>query len=172
ANTAPVAFGALGTPIQGLATATGLDPHILGQMVGRQLPFFSVLVPFWLVAAFAGWRGMLQVWPAILVCGVSFAVPQYLISNFVNPWIVDIGASIVSMLCLTLFLKVWRPKATWASPKLRTHDDSVSTAPPPPRPATAPTAWGIVLAWLPWAIMCVVLTVVGMDVYKTAANNL
>src|SRR5690349_23100819 len=80
ANTAPVAFGALGAPIQGLATATGIDPHILGQKVGRQLPFFSVLVPFWLVAAFAGWRGMLQVWPAILVCGVSFAVPQYLIS--------------------------------------------------------------------------------------------
>ncbi len=78
ANTAPVAFGALGAPIQGLATATEIDPHVLGQMVGRQLPFFSVLVPFWLVAAFSGWRGMMQVWPAILVTGVSFAVPQYL----------------------------------------------------------------------------------------------
>jgi len=89
ANTAPVAFGALGTPIAGLAGVTGIDPFILGAMVGRQLPFFSLIVPFWLIWVFAGWRGMLQIWPAILVTGVSFAVPQFLISNYVNPWIVD-----------------------------------------------------------------------------------
>jgi lactate permease len=171
ANTAPVAFGALGAPIQGLATATGIDPHILGQMVGRQLPFFSVLVPFWLVAAFAGWRGMLQVWPAILVCGVSFAIPQYLISNFINPWIVDIGASVVAMTCLTLFLRVWRPADIWTSPKLRTHDDSVSTTPPPP-PSTAKSAGGVALAWLPWGILCLVLTLWGSDAWKTFANGL
>ena len=97
ANTAPVAFGALGTPIQGLASVTGLDPYILGAMVGRQLPFFSLIVPFWVVWAFAGWKGMKDVWPAILVTGVSFAVPQFVISNYVNPWIVDIGASLISM---------------------------------------------------------------------------
>src|SRR6202047_5199753 len=91
ANTAPVAYGALGTPIAGLASVTGLDPYLLGAMVGRQLPFFSLIVPFWLIWAFAGWRGMMEIWPAILVTGVSFAVPQFLISNFVNPWIVDIG---------------------------------------------------------------------------------
>jgi lactate permease len=96
ANTAPVAYGALGTPIAGLASVTGLDPFALGAMVGRQLPFFSLIVPFWLIWAFAGWRGMIQIWPAILVTGVSFAVPQFLISNFINPWIVDIGASRVS----------------------------------------------------------------------------
>jgi lactate permease len=84
ANTAPVAYGALGTPIAGLASVTELDPFLLGAMVGRQLPFFSLIVPFWLIWAFAGWRGMLQVWPAILVTGVSFAVPQFLISNFIN----------------------------------------------------------------------------------------
>src|SRR5438093_7470506 len=93
ANTAPVAYGALGTPIAGLASVTGLDPYVLGAMVGRQLPFFSLIVPAWLICAFAGWRGMKEIWPAILVTGVSFAVPQYLIPNFVNPWIVDIGAS-------------------------------------------------------------------------------
>ena len=82
ANTAPVAYGALGTPIAGLASVTGLDPYLLGAMVGRQLPFFSLIVPFWLIWAFAGLRGMLQIWPAILVCGVSFAVPQFLISNY------------------------------------------------------------------------------------------
>src|SRR5262249_40889872 len=79
AHTAPVAHGALGTPIQGLASVTGLDPYILGAMVGRQLPVFSLIVPFWVVWAFAGWRGMKEVWPAILVTGVSFAVPQFVI---------------------------------------------------------------------------------------------
>jgi lactate permease len=172
ANTAPVAFGALGAPIQGLATATGIDPHLLGQMVGRQLPLFSVIVPFWLVAAFAGWRGMLQVWPAILVCGVSFAVPQFLISNFINPWIVDIGASVIAMTCLTLFLRVWRPKEVWSSPKLRTHDDSVSTMPPPALDTGAKSGGVIALAWLPWAILCIVLILWGSDAYKTYVNAL
>src|SRR3974390_2277141 len=105
ANTAPVAYGALGTPIQGLASVTNYDPYKLGAMVGCILPVFSLIVPFWLIWVFAGRRGMMQVWPAVLVCGVSFAVPQYLISNFVNPWIVDIGASLISMACLILFLQ-------------------------------------------------------------------
>src|SRR5260370_1449747 len=126
ANTAPVAYGALGTPIAGLASVTGLDPYLLGAMVGRQLPFFSLIVPFWLIWAFAGWRGMLQIWPAILVCGISFAVPQFLISNFINPWIVDIGASLVSMACLIGFLKVWQPKELWTSPALRHRDHSAA----------------------------------------------
>ena len=78
-------------------------------MVGRQLPFFSLIVPFWLIWAFAGFRGMIKIWPAILVCGVSFAGPQFLISNFVNPWIVDIGASLISMACLIGFLRIWEP---------------------------------------------------------------
>src|SRR5512138_3622547 len=131
ANTAPVAYGALGTPIQGLASVTGLDPYILGAMVGRQLPVFSLIVPFWVVWAFAGWRGMKEVWPAILVTGVSFAVPQYVISNHINPWIVDIGASLISMACLILFLKVWQPTTIWTSPALRTHDVSAAAVQPP-----------------------------------------
>ena len=80
ANTAPVAYGALGTPIAGLASVTGLDPYLLGAMVGRQLPFFSLAVPFWLIWTFAGRRGMLEIWPAVLVCGVSFRHPA--ISDF------------------------------------------------------------------------------------------
>src|ERR1041384_2664371 len=107
ASAAPVAPGAPRTPIAGLASVAGLDPFLLGAMVGRQLPFFSLIVPFWLIWAFAGFRGMKEVWPAILVTGVSFAVPQFLISNYVNPWIVDIGASLVSMACLIGFLQVW-----------------------------------------------------------------
>src|SRR3977135_579447 len=127
ANTAPVAYGALGTPIQGLATVTGLDPYILGAMVGRQLPVFFLIVPFWVVWGFAGWKGMKDIWPAILVTGLSFAVPQFVISNYINPWIVDIGASLISMGCLILFLKVWQPKQLWLSPALRGRDESAAT---------------------------------------------
>ena len=127
ANTAPVAYGALGTPIAGLASVTGIDPFLLGAMVGRQLPFFSLIVPFWLIWAFAGWKGMKDIWPAILMTGVSFAIPQFLISNFINPWIVDIGASLISMGCLILFLKLWKPKVIWTSPALRSHDNSAAT---------------------------------------------
>src|SRR5260370_22181255 len=116
ANPARVAYGALGAPIQGLASVTGLDPFLLGAMVGRQLPFFSLIVPFWLIWTFAGFKGMKEIWPAILVTGVSFAVPQFLISNFINPWIVDIGASLVSMACLIAFLKICQPYTPCPSP--------------------------------------------------------
>jgi lactate permease len=85
ANTAPVAFGSLGIPITTLEQVTGLDALKISAMVGRQLPFFSILVPFWVVAAFAGWRGMWGVWPAALVAGLAFAVPQFLVSNFHGP---------------------------------------------------------------------------------------
>ena len=170
ANTAPVAYGALGTPIQGLASVTGLDPYLLGAMVGRQLPIFSLIVPFWLIWAFAGFRGMMQIWPAILVCGVSFAIPQFLISNFVNPWIVDIGASLCSMAALVLFLKVWQPAEIWTSPALRTKDDSHLTAPPPVAPVAKGTASEIAWSWTPWVILSVVVAIWGTDAFKKAAN--
>ena len=173
ANTAPVAYGALGTPIQGLASVTGLDPYILGAMVGRQLPFFSLLVPFWLIWAFAGWRGMIAIWPAILVTGVSFAVPQFVISNYINPWIVDIGASLISMGCLILFLKVWQPRELWLSPALRGKDESAATmAAPRPMdktPLTDGQLWG---ALLPWIIVCVVMLIWGNGAFKTWANSI
>src|SRR5947199_979549 len=170
ANTAPVAYGALGTPIAGLSSVTGIDPFLLGAMVGRQLPFFSLIVPFWLIWAFAGWKGMKDVWPAIVVTGVSFAIPQFLISNFINPWIVDIGASLISMACLILFLKVWRPKELWLSPALRTKDDSAGTAPPPkptgPKPSTQQVWWAL----LPWIIVCIVLLLLGTNWFKGHVN--
>ena len=171
ANTAPVAYGALGTPIAGLASVTGLDPYVLGAMVGRQLPFFSLIVPFWLISAFAGFRGMIQVWPAILVCGVSFAIPQYLISNYVNPWIVDIGASLICMACLIGFTKVWRPSELWLSPALRTRDDSAATMPARPAMADAPpTSAEIWASVTPWIIVCVVLLIWGTGWFKAAVN--
>jgi lactate permease len=171
ANTAPVAYGALGTPIAGLASVTGLDPYLLGAMVGRQLPFFSLIVPAWLIWAFAGWRGMVQVWPAILVTGVSFAVPQFLISNFINPWIVDIGAALISMACLILFLKVWQPAEIWTSPALRGRDTSAATMPAvPARAATEPTRPEIWWSLVPWIIVCAVLLVWGTGWFKALVN--
>jgi lactate permease len=173
ANTAPVAYGALGTPIQGLASVTGFDPYILGAMVGRQLPFFSLLVPFWVIWAFAGWRGMMQVWPAILVTAVSFAIPQFVISNFINPWIVDIGASLISMGALILFLKVWQPKELWLSPVLRGKDDSALTmAPTKPLDTTPLTQSQLWSAMLPWIIVCIVMLIWGNGAFKTWANSI
>src|ERR1700755_2765096 len=173
ANTAPVAYGALGTPIQGLASVTGLDPFLLGAMVGRQLPLFSLIVPFWVVWAFAGWRGMMEIWPAILVTGVSFAVPQFVISNFINPWIVDIGASLISMGCLILFLKVWQPRELWLSPLLRGKDESASTmkavTPLDKTPLTQAELWG---ALLPWIIVCIVMLIWGNGAFKNWANSI
>jgi lactate permease len=172
ANTAPVAYGALGTPIAGLSSVTGLDPFVLGAMVGRQLPFFSLIVPFWLIWVFAGFRGMLEVWPAVLVTGVTFAVPQFLISNFINPWIVDIGASLISMACLILFLKVWQPSRVWTSPALRTRDDSAATM---TKPAAAkagppPSRAEVWLSLLPWIIVCAILLLWGTNWFKAAVN--
>jgi lactate permease len=171
ANTAPVAYGALGTPIQGLASVTGLDPYVLGAMVGRQLPIFSLIVPFWVVWAFAGWKGMKEVWPAIFVTGLSFAIPQFLISNYINPWIVDIGASLISMGCLVLFLRVWQPKVLWLSPKLRGNDESASTMPPAklidPTPLTSAELF---TALLPWIILCIILLIWGTGWFKAAVN--
>jgi lactate permease len=173
ANTAPVAFGALGAPIQGLATVTGIDPFLLGAMIGRQLPIFSLMVPFWVVWAFAGWKGMKDVWPAILVTGVSFAVPQFVISNYINPWIVDIGASLISMGCLILFLRVWQPKVLWLSPVLRGNDESVATMKPvtplDKTPLTQAQLWS---SLLPWFIVCIVMLIWGNDAFKAWANSI
>jgi lactate permease len=171
ANTAPVAFGALGTPIQGLAQVTGLDPYTLGAMVGRQLPLFSLLVPFWVVWAFAGWKGMKDVWPAILVTGISFAIPQFVVSNYVNPWIVDIAASLISMGVLILFLKIWQPKQLWLSPALRGNDESTSTMTPAKPLDKSPLSQGeLFSALLPWIIVCIVMLIWGNGSFKSWAN--
>jgi lactate permease len=170
ANTAPVAYGALGTPIAGLASVTDIDPFLLGAMVGRQLPFFSLIVPFWLIWAFAGWKGMKEIWPAILVCSVSFAIPQFLISNFINPWIVDIGASLVSMACLIGFLKVWSPQKVWTSPALRSHDESAKTIKAPAKPSSKTSQAQVWAAFLPWIIVCAILLIWGTNWFKGIVN--
>ena len=171
ANTAPVAFGALGTPVITLAQVHGYDLMEVTAMIGRQLPFFSLLVPFWLIWAFAGRKGMMEIWPAILVTGLSFAIPQYLVSNFMGPELVDIIAAIVSMLCLVGFLRVWQPKKIWTSPALRGKDVSAHEA-KPPQPIVRHSKEALIAAWTPWAILSVFVFVWGLPPFKKWLNGL
>lgn len=169
ANTAPVAFGALGAPVIALAAVTGLDLHELSGMIGRQLPFFSVIVPFWLIWAFVGFRRMLEVWPPVLVAGVSFAVPQFLVSNYHGPWLVDIIAAVSSMICLALFLKVWRPKSVMSSVDGQPADEQklaeVAVAAPASRRA-------VLRAWAPWLLLSVCVFVWGTPQGKAYLDSL
>ncbi len=171
ANTAPVAFGALGTPVITLAKVHGYDLMEVTAMIGRQLPFFSLLVPFWLIWAFAGRKAMMEIWPAILVTGLSFAIPQYLVSNFIGPELVDIIAAIVSMVCLILFLRVWQPKKIWTSPNLKGHETDSGEA-KAPAPIENYSRQQLVQAWTPWAILTVFVFVWGLPPVKTFLNNL
>ncbi len=171
ANTAPVAFGALGTPIITLAKVTGLDEMELSMMVGRQLPFFSVLVPFWLIWAFAGWRKMLEIWPAILVAGVSFAVPQFVVSNYHGPMLVDVIAALISMACLTGFLRVWKPATIHTSAALSGRvDNSRIDADPDEKPSAAfatDAKPAVMRAWMPWIILTVFVFAWGTQSFKS-----
>jgi len=162
ANTAPVAFGALGTPIVALAGVTGLEIRQLSAMVGRQLPVFSLLIPFWLVWAYCGFKRMREVWPALLVAGVSFAVPQFLISNFHGPWLAGVGAAVVSMASLVLFLLKWKPRT------VMTGDGAEGAAAGPPRHA----AGALVRAWLPWIVLSVFVFLWGVPQVKAFLDGL
>ncbi len=171
ANTAPVAFGALGTPVITLAQVHGYDLHAVTAMIGRQLPFFSLLVPFWLIWAFAGFKGMKEIWPAILVTGLSFAIPQFLVANFMGPELVDIIAAIVSMVSLVLFLRVWQPKKVWTSPAMRGKDISAAEA-KPAQPVVRHSKEALVAAWTPWLILSVFVFVWGLPPVKAWLNGL
>jgi lactate permease len=161
ANTAPVAYGALGTPILTLAEVTKLPVDDLSAMAGRQLPFFSLLIPVWLVWVMAGWRGVRGVWPALLVCGGSFALVQFLVANYVGPMLVDVAGGVVSLVSLALFLRVWRPREVWRFPGEPTVDAGLtsSTAPPPTRAE-------LVRAWVPWALLTVAVLCWGLPQIK------
>jgi lactate permease len=150
ANTAPVAFGSQGTPLIALQAVTGLDLKELSAQAGRILPFFSVIVPFWMTWAFAGFRGMLEIWPAILVAGVFFAVPQFVMSNFHGPWLVDVVAAVISMLALIVFLRVWKPKKIW-----RFEHESEAQA----SHTAAQSRTAVARAWTPWLILSVIVFV-------------
>jgi len=165
ANTAPVAYGALGTPIIALSAVTGYSEFVLGAQVGRILPFFSVLVPFWLVWAYAGFKGMKEIWPAITVAGVTFAIPQYLVSNYHGPWLTDIVAALCSMACLVAFLKIWHPKQIWGH---EGHQESEQRA---ARGTHGYTRGEVARAWLPWLVLSVFVFCWGTYTGKKVMNT-
>src|SRR5207237_1572168 len=116
----------------------------------RQLPIFSLIVPFWLIAAMAGWRGMLEVWPACLTTGLSFATAQFFISNYHGPWVVDIAGAAVSILCLVALLKFWQPRTTWRFE----HENAEDAA-----PNVAVARRQAIVAWAPWVILSLIVFV-------------
>ena len=177
ANTAPVAFGSLGTPIIALSKVTGIDEFTLSQMVGRQLPFFSLIVPFWVVWAQAGFRGMLGVWPVALTAGLSFAIPQFLVANFHGPWLVDIIASLSSMGAVVVLLKFWQPKDNWkpsVEPERRSPTRHDVQAPPTDAvpEAGAPSAHLIRRAWTPWIVLSLLVFLWGIPAFKRAVDKI
>lgn len=162
ANTAPVPYAGLGTPLVALQGVTGLDLHALTISVAQQLTFFDILIPFWILVAFAGWRGMWEVWPAALVTGGSFAIAQYLVAYFHGPWLVNIVAALVSLLALMLFLFIWKPRTIWHHP----GETETSVA-----QQTFHTRKDILQAWLPWIILSLVVFVWGLPQVKALLDS-
>jgi lactate permease len=160
ANTSPVAFGALGTPIITLADVAGYKGHELelSQMAGRQLPLFSLVIPAWLVAIMSGWRGVKGCWPAILVCGGTFAVTQYVLANFHGPTLVGVAGGVGSLVALAVFLRFWQPKEVWRFP-----DEQTRPAAPHDPP---PTAKQVAYAWTPWLLLSLMVFVWGLPFWK------
>jgi lactate permease len=191
ANTSPVAFGALGTPIKTLAEVTRpTDPPValedwtfrLSQMAGRQLPFFSLIVPGWLVWTMAGWRGVAGVWPALAVCGGSFAAVQYLVANHVGPELVDVAGGLFALVALALFLRVWQPKDRWQFPdEAKTETPPAAGEPgvaaavvPETNPTTAPRTYSsraIAYAWVPWVLLSVFVFLAGLKPVREAIDS-
>lgn len=165
-NTAPVAFGALGTPIIALSAVTGIPMETLSAAVGRQLPFFSLIVPFWLIWAMAGFKAMREVWPACLTAGLSFALVQFLVSNYHGPWVVDIAGSIVSMAATVLLLRFWQPKTIWTFPHERANASASTIAPP-----TQLSRRATLIAWMPWILLSIFVFLWGLPPVKALLNS-
>ena len=164
ANTAPVAFGAMGIPVIVAGQVSGIDPFLIGQMAGRQLPFMTILVLFWIMAIMDGWRGVKETWPAVLVGGGSFAVVQFLTANYIGPELPDITSAIVSLIALTAFLKVWQPKRIF---RFDTSESTATSAANPVAASTAPlTAGAILKAWSPFIILTGMVTIWSIKPFK------
>jgi len=169
ANTAPVAFGSIGTPVIALQGVTGLDMLQLSATIGTQLPWFSVLIPFWLVWLYAGFGAVRELFPAIFVAGISFAVPQFLVATYHGPWLVDIVAALCSIVALTAFLRFWKP-ASQRSPQRSQRPSQqdageLSTATAIPREQ-------LIRAWQPWVIMTIAVFIWGMPQTKALFDGI
>jgi lactate permease len=168
ANTAPVAWGAIGTPVHALASVTALNESDLSAMIGRILPITAVIVPFWLVRAMVSWSETWEVFPAILVVGVSFGGTQYFWANHMDSNLVDIAAGVVSLIATMLFLRLWKPKRIW-----RFEDEREEDAAKVERKEVAKhyTAGQIAKAWLPFAILSLFVLAWGLPSIKLAMNK-
>ncbi len=175
ANTAPVAFGAMGIPIIVAGQVTGIDPMLIGAMAGRQLPLLSLLVPFWLVFMMDGFRGIREVWPAALVTGGSFAFTQYFTSNFIGPELPDITSALVCLVSLTGFLKVWQPASAKAAVRVGggaaalTGFGGMAGAPAAKADGRTVSPYSMaqtVRAWAPFLILTAIVTVWSLPQFK------
>jgi len=183
ANTSPVAFGALGTPIITLAEVTGLPEGQLSAMAGRQLPLFSLIVPAWLVWTMAGWRGVRGVWPAILVGGGSFAIVQFFVSNYFGPRLVDVAGGLVSLVCLTVCIKLWRPKEVWEfasevvepTSQVTENKSQISALKSQTSNLKSPlaqhTTREVISAWVPWVLLSVCVFIWGLPQVRTILDG-
>jgi lactate permease len=162
ANTAPVAYGAIGIPIVVAAKVSGVDEMAVSQMVGRTLPFLSVMIPLYLCILMAGWKKGLEVWPACLISGGSFAIAQYLSSNFIGPLLPDIIASVCSIICTVTFLKLWHPKESW-----HFADEPKSLG----KEALRYTLGQVFRAWAPFIILCLFVSAWGIKPVNAALNQ-
>lgn len=163
ANTAPVAFGAIGIPIVVAGQVSGLPEMAISQMVGRTLPFLSLLIPLYLTILISGWKRGLEVWPACLVCGASFALVQFLSANYLGPLLPDILASIASIICVVAFLKFWHPKQSWQFP-----EEKASLG----REQLRFTGGQIFRAWAPFIILSIFVAAWGIPTIKVALDNI
>lgn len=162
ANTAPVAFGAMGIPITVAGQVTGIDPHKIGQMAGHQLPFLSLFVPFFIVFLMDGFKGVRQTWPALFVAGSSFAITQFITATFLGPELPDITSALVSLVSLSLFLKVWQPKEIYQSKEANSEVAATTTATSMPKL----TVGKVVKAWSPFIILTVMVVIWSQSFFK------
>ena len=167
-NTAPVAFGAMGIPIIVAGQVSGVETHAISQMVGRQLPFIVPIVLVWIMAIMDGWRGVRETFPAIVVGGGSFAIAQFLTSNYIGPELPDITAAIASLVSLTLLFKVWQPKHIFrfenqVDGKNQMGDTKSVSA---PLPTTHYSPAQIIKAWMPFAILTAMVSLWSIKPFK------
>jgi len=162
ANTAPVAFGAIGIPIVVGAQVSGVDMMALSKMVGRQLPFFSIIIPLYMSVIMAGWKKTLEIWPVLLVAGGSFAITQFLVSNYLGPYLPDILSSLVTIICTAIFVKIWHPKEIWTFE----HEEAVEKA------KLQYTLGQVFRAWAPFIILSIFIAAWGVKSVKTVLDQI
>ncbi|GLI53936.1 L-lactate permease [Thermodesulfovibrio yellowstonii] len=163
ANTAPVAFGAIGIPIVVASGVSGVDMMAISKMVGRQLPFFSIIVPFYMAVVMAGWKKAVEIWPILLVSGGSFALTQFLVSNYIGPYLPDILSAIVSIIATVIFAKIWHPKESW------TFEHEAAAA---GRAKLEFTAGQVFRAWAPFILLSIFVAAWGVKPVKAALDQI